>query len=164
MIRKIISGGQTGADQGALQGARLAGVATGGWAPYGWITEDGPSKKLLQSYNLSECGYGFDCSFHRVVDSDATLVVCHRYWYVGRVCHLPATGGSKLAATYCTRLHKPLYQLAWPSDYMIGPLANWILTNEIKVLNVAGNRESKNPGIQSAVETIILKLCGAVNA
>jgi hypothetical protein len=36
---KIISGGQTGADQGGLEGARLLGIQTGGTAPYNWMTD-----------------------------------------------------------------------------------------------------------------------------
>ena len=43
-----ISGGQTGADQGGLLGARDAGVATGGTAPKGWRTEDGPAAWLAE--------------------------------------------------------------------------------------------------------------------
>ncbi len=35
MIERILTGGQTGADQAALRAARAAGIATGGWAPKG---------------------------------------------------------------------------------------------------------------------------------
>jgi hypothetical protein len=39
MLEKVVSGGQTGADQGGLRAARLAGIPTGGWAPKGWLVE-----------------------------------------------------------------------------------------------------------------------------
>ena len=39
-------GGQTGADQGGLRAARACGIPTGGWAPRGWQTEDGPCPAL----------------------------------------------------------------------------------------------------------------------
>ena len=37
MLEKVITGGQTGADQGALRAARAAGIPAGGWAPLGWL-------------------------------------------------------------------------------------------------------------------------------
>ena len=46
MIGKIISGGQTGVDQAALRAAKACGIPTGGWAPKGWRTEDGPAPWL----------------------------------------------------------------------------------------------------------------------
>lgn len=48
MIERVISGGQTGADQAALRAARACGIPTGGWAPRGWLTEDGPSLWLAE--------------------------------------------------------------------------------------------------------------------
>ena len=38
---KIVSGGQTGVDRGALEAAVALGLEFGGWAPHGWIAEDG---------------------------------------------------------------------------------------------------------------------------
>ena len=49
---KIISGGQTGADQGGLLAARDLGWETGGTAPYNWMTEKGPAEALLRSFGL----------------------------------------------------------------------------------------------------------------
>ena len=46
MIKKIISGGQTGADQIGLEVALSLGIPTGGTAPKGFITETGPNYKL----------------------------------------------------------------------------------------------------------------------
>jgi len=160
MIRKVISGGQTGADQGALEGARLAGVATGGAAPMGWKTESGPAKELLQSYNLKETNspnYVVRTGFN-AYNADGTLIICKP----------PTSGGSRLTRDFCINYGKPYYCYAWPlgpEDFDLGvrTIANWIFTNEIRVLNVAGNRESKNPGIQSATCRLVLQLCGAVN-
>ena len=42
MIKKIISGGQTGADRAALDAAIELGIPHGGWIPKGRITEEGP--------------------------------------------------------------------------------------------------------------------------
>jgi hypothetical protein len=54
MLDRVISGGQTGADQAGLRAARAAGIPTGGWAPLGWETEDGPSP-WLADFGLIEC-------------------------------------------------------------------------------------------------------------
>jgi hypothetical protein len=43
MLELVISGGQTGADQGGLRATRACGIPTGGWAPRGWLTEAGPA-------------------------------------------------------------------------------------------------------------------------
>src|SRR3546814_12294289 len=47
-VTLVISGGQTGADQGGLLGARAAGVRTGGTAPRDWRTEDGAAPWLAE--------------------------------------------------------------------------------------------------------------------
>jgi len=38
---KIVSGGQTGVDRGALEAAVALGLEFGGWAAHGWIAEGG---------------------------------------------------------------------------------------------------------------------------
>jgi len=54
MLKNIVSGGQTGADQAGLRAAKAAGIETGGWAPHGWTTEKGPAP-WLADYGLAEC-------------------------------------------------------------------------------------------------------------
>jgi hypothetical protein len=38
MIERVISGGQTGADQAGWRAARAAGIPTGGFMPKGFLT------------------------------------------------------------------------------------------------------------------------------
>jgi Circularly permutated YpsA SLOG family len=57
VIARIITGGQTGADQGGLRAARAAGIATGGFAPKGWATETGAAPWLAE-FGLVECEMG----------------------------------------------------------------------------------------------------------
>jgi hypothetical protein len=159
MLRKVISGGQTGADQGALEGARLAGVATGGLAARGWATENGPQEELLSSYGLTECLFpGYPARTRaNILTSDGTLVIYGE----------PLTGGSKLTVGYCLETGKTHYTAewfhSWGSEMILAEILNFLYVNEIRVLNVAGNRESKNPGIQEATRRLVLQLCGAVN-
>jgi len=42
MLKKIISGGQTGADRAALDFAIRHKIPHGGWVPKGRLAEDGP--------------------------------------------------------------------------------------------------------------------------
>ncbi len=55
-IRKIISGGQTGVDQAALDVAIKCNLPRGGWIPKGRLTENGP---LPEKYNLQESKTSF---------------------------------------------------------------------------------------------------------
>jgi hypothetical protein len=48
MLVRIISGGQTGVDQAALRAARACGLEYGGWAPLGWLTEDGSRSEFAE--------------------------------------------------------------------------------------------------------------------
>ncbi len=54
MITKIISGGQTGADQAGLMVAHRLGLKRGGTAPPGFMTEEGPKPNFLQAMGLVE--------------------------------------------------------------------------------------------------------------
>ncbi|MFZ8324119.1 YpsA SLOG family protein, partial [Staphylococcus aureus] len=40
-LKKVISGGQTGADQAGLRAGKAAGLETGGMVPKGCLTDDG---------------------------------------------------------------------------------------------------------------------------
>jgi hypothetical protein len=52
MIKKIISGGQTGADRAALDVALKFGIPHGGWIPKGRKTEDGTLPEIYKrNYN-----------------------------------------------------------------------------------------------------------------
>ena len=50
LLLKILSGGQTGVDLGALKAAKKAGITTGGCLPKGCKTEDGIDLSLKIRY------------------------------------------------------------------------------------------------------------------
>jgi Circularly permutated YpsA SLOG family len=54
MVERVISGGQTGADQAGLAAAKLLGIPTGGCMRRGWLTEDGSRSDLAAAYGLPE--------------------------------------------------------------------------------------------------------------
>ena len=139
MIRKIISGGQTGVDQAALDAAIKLDVAHGGWIPKGRITESGP---LPEKYNLRETrssSYA-ERTAKNVQDSDGTLIISRGL----------LTGGSEYTREMALKhkrpwLHIDLNQKA--AFQAANAINQWILQNEIEILNVAGPRASKDPDI-----------------
>lgn len=146
MIRRIISGGQTGADQGALFAARSLGIETGGTAPKGWRTQAGPAP-WLAFYGLVTC----DSVEYRprtwknVHDSTGTLIF-------GDL----TSPGCSLTREICTQLGRPWIHVRWfPGVDVEGDavemVRGWLMVNGISTLNVAGNREERAPGISVAV-------------
>src|SRR5688572_1715521 len=74
VLERVVSGGQSGADQAALRAARAANIPTGGWAPKGWLTEDGLAP-WPADHGLAECpepGYSARTAAN-AHDSDGTL-------------------------------------------------------------------------------------------
>lgn len=142
--QKIISGGQTGADQGGLEAGRLLGIPTGGTAPVGFITDDGPNFELI-SYGLVPGPpdpriYPLRTR-KNVGDSDGTV------WFGNT-----KSPGGRLTIHTTLLLNKHLLINPTPKE-----LSDWVYQKNIKVLNVAGNRERKNPGITQQVINILLE-------
>jgi hypothetical protein len=141
ILEKIISGGQTGADIGGLKAAMENDIKTGGVAPYKYKTENGPNPDLSK-YGLIDCAvssYTYRTELN-VKESDGTVIFMRT-----------ESPGSKQTANYCQKLNKRF--LSNPKDPK--DLAIWVLTNNIGTLNVAGNRESKSPGIETYVKDFI---------
>jgi hypothetical protein len=150
LIAKIISGGQDGVDQVALQVARALGISTGGWAPKGWRTDKG-SAPWLADYGLQE-HLSSDYrprTHHNVRDSDGTLIFG---W--------PHSSGCTITRRYCEALRRPFLVCSWPNNshdpaFRVQFVEDWIMRNDIQTLNVAGNREEKNPGVSAACEAFL---------
>ncbi len=145
-VTKIISGGQTGADMGGLLAGRELGIETGGTAPKNWNTEDGPDTSL-PSFGLTQGVGGY--KFRTILNlrmSDGTVIF-------GR-----PSAGSILTAKHCRDQEKP---------YILNPgtlaFLKWIVENDIHVLNVAGNRESVSPGIETKVKDYLILALGEGN-
>ncbi|WP_243146674.1 putative molybdenum carrier protein [Scytonema sp. UIC 10036] len=152
---KVISGGQTGADMGGLQGAKALGLPTGGTAAAGWMTENGVNPNL-QEYGLVEGEKG------------NTTVESYNKRTVENIRNADGTAifgdinspGSRFTVQTAQNMGKPVLQVPLDTALNARPTAAQLLrdfveTNHIKVLNVAGNRESKAPGLQAAVAEIV---------
>lgn len=128
---RVISGGQTGADQGGLEGARLANIETGGWAPKGYKTESGPNYALRDTYGLLEHpsdDYA-DRTWANVQMADITL------WFGN-------SGSRGYLCTWkaCRNMGKDLLE-----NYTERMLGIYLREHtNVAVVNVAGNRASHN--------------------
>lgn len=135
----IVSGGQTGADRAGLDFAIAHGLPHGGWCPSGRRAEDGP---LDERYRLSETeGEGYRQRTKRnVADSDATLI-----FNIGEL-----SDGSLATLRLAERAGKPVRVVALDNDELAaeaGHVREWLAANHVAILNIAGPRESKRPGI-----------------
>ena len=138
-VRKIVSGGQTGVDRAALDCAIELGIPHGGWCPAGRKAEDGP---IPEKYNLRETDSArYDVRTKRnVKDSDGTLIASHG----------PLTGGTLLTVRTAERLGRPVLIVDLQTDdsqRQLQSVLNWLESQQLKILNVAGPRESTCPGI-----------------
>ncbi|MCB2181322.1 MAG: putative molybdenum carrier protein [Desulfobulbaceae bacterium] len=147
MINKIVSGGQTGADQAALDVAINHNIPHGGWIPKERLTEDGalPAKYHLQEMDSDSYSKRTE---QNVMDSDGTVIISHG--------HL--TGGSaltmKFAEKHCKpNIHLNMENMSFP--YAARMLKTWISDNGIKILNVAGPRASGDPEIYDTVTRVL---------
>ena len=76
MIKKIISGGQTEADQAALDIAIKLGITHGGWIPRGRITETGTLPERFKLEEISSENYS-ECIRQNVMDATGTLILSY---------------------------------------------------------------------------------------
>src|SRR5688572_80983 len=74
MLNKIISGGQTGADQAALDFALEHGIPHGGWCPKGRLSEDGCIPEKYQLREMPTDAYPARTE-KNVLDSDGTVII-----------------------------------------------------------------------------------------
>jgi Circularly permutated YpsA SLOG family/Domain of unknown function (DUF6794) len=147
MIHKIISGGQTGADQAALDAAIKLGIAYGGWIPKGRLTEEGA---LPDKYNLTEMpssSYPLRTD-QNVIEATGTLIVSH-----GQL-----TEGSDYTRKMAIKHHRPWIHIdlnQTPAFKAATLISAWSEENNIDILNVAGPRASKDEKIYPAVLKLI---------
>lgn len=148
-MQRIVTGGQTGVDRGALEAAIFLGIGHGGWCPRGRLAEDGPISLRYDLTETESAEYPIRTR-QNVIDSDGTLILYEREIH----------GGTRLTLELAGEHHKPVLAIdvAGPLDYPA--TRRWIADHAIAVLNVAGPRESSSPGIAMAARAIIVQLFG----
>jgi hypothetical protein len=134
-LRRIVSGGQTGVDRGALDAALAAEFECGGWAPGDRMAEDGV---IPDRYPLTVLPHGNYRQRTRlnVVDSDGSAIIYNE----------SLTGGARLTRNLCALLNRP-YVLINAREQLepnraAAAVLKFIDQSRIQTLNVAGPRES----------------------
>lgn len=143
IVTKIISGGQTGVDTIGLQVAKELGIETGGTAPKGFLRERGVDSEDISSYGLTE--------ITSEQQADYTKRKGKRDPYTGRTeLNVRNSDGTVYFYTSSDSAGYTATKRSadeWGKPFLANPtakeLADWIAKNNIKVLNVAGNRGSK---------------------
>lgn len=145
-IDKVVSGGQTGVDRAALDVAIELGIPHGGWCPRGRLSEDGSIPNHYELVEMASDLYA-DRTRQNILDSDGTLVL-----YQDRL-----QGGTLLTCKFAEQTGKPCLKLrlarSTPSSArkLLASKAKvvrtWLDENQIRTLNIAGPRGSKDPEI-----------------
>jgi hypothetical protein len=144
MLPQIVSGGQTGVDRAALDLALELGLPCGGWCPRGRRAEDGPLPERYPLRETSSPAYP-QRTAGNVRDSDATLILTRG----------EPDPGTALTARLAARYGRPhlIVDLAKSPD--AARVRAWLDENQIRVLNVAGPRESAKPGIYAQAKEFL---------
>jgi hypothetical protein len=153
IFSKIISGGQTGVDRAALDVALELGIPCGGWCPKGRKAEDGPIDPRYPLKETNSPNYPLRTE-KNIRESDGTLILTK-----GQV-----NGGTALTVQLSIEYEKP--HLIIDLDNKIDPLMfrEWGKKNNIKILNVAGPKESEVPGIHDKAVDFLKKVLAPLNS
>lgn len=174
----VISGGQSGADQGGIAAARFLHYTTGGRAPKGFMTEDGPAGWLAEfGLHAGPVDSLKSRTYHNVIHSDGTIIFTKEvlefgdkatrraYFKKARAAGLLAKSPTEILASYGVSggsLYTAELCIAHRKHMIVNPstdeeLRQWIYNTQVKVANVAGSRESKAPGIFRWVYDFLLE-------
>ncbi|MFO7767698.1 MAG: putative molybdenum carrier protein [bacterium] len=150
-VKKIVTGGQTGVDRAALDAAEGLGLERGGWCPAGRRAQDG---EIPEGYPLEETPsreYEQRTEWN-VRDSDATLILNRG----------PLDGGTLYTVNIAREMGRPhlivqLEEMDGEERERAGQarVRRWLEDEEVEVLNVAGPREQKRPGIYEEAAALL---------
>jgi hypothetical protein len=151
VLEKIVSGGQSGVDRAALDAARAADLPCGGWCPRERWAEDGP---IAPCYPLTETPQRDPAqrTAWNVRDADATLVLARG----------TPRGGTAFTVQCARTEGRACRVVDLASEVDAAQIARWIERSGIRVLNVAGPRESQAPGIHAEALALLREVLAAV--
>ena len=150
MPLKIISGGQTGVDRGALDAALEYGFVCGGWCPKGRKAEDGIIDPRYPLVETASAEY-IVRTRQNIIDSDGSLII-----FYGEL-----EGGTARTLEFCQQLNKPCYLIdatVLSPEQAAEKIKVFVRENAIKSINVAGPRASKQPHAHTYTRQVILSL------
>jgi len=146
----IVTGGQTGVDRAALDTALSLFLPVRGWCPKGRLAEDGTIAPIYPLQETNSTDYAVRTEWN-VRDSDGTMILAYG----------TLSGGTKLTAELARKYHRPVLvidALSFSKDD-VTRFQKWIQENHVRILNVAGPRESSQPGvIYKRAQVVLSKL------
>jgi hypothetical protein len=95
-LLRIVCGGQSGVDRGALDVALDLGVECGGWCPAGRLAEDGMIPERYPVVELANAGYA-ERTVRNVAEADGTLIISNG----------EPIGGTRETVERCVETQKP---------------------------------------------------------
>jgi len=146
-VRKIISGGQTGVDRGALIAAIELGVPHGGYCPKGRLAEDGVIDARFELTETDSAQYHVRTE-RNVVEADGTVII-HRG---------PPVGGTALTEKFALRHRRPCLRVNLDQPVQPEAIRRWLRTHRIATLNIAGPRETSQPGIAEDTRKLVRQI------
>jgi hypothetical protein len=147
MVKKIISGGQTEADQAALDIAIRLRIPHAGWTPKGQIAKNGALPERFKLQEMQTDNYS-ECIKQNVIDSMGTLIISYG----------SLTGDLDYARKMALRHQRQMLGMDLNQmDVAKGALLlnDWIQLYRIDVLHVIGPSAEVNPYIRTHTEDII---------
>lgn len=146
-LKKIITGGQTGVDRGAMDAALAAGFPCGGHCPEGRLAEDGVIPDRYPVQELAGGGYAAR-SEANVAEADGIVVFAPG----------SPTGGTALTIEFARRHDKPVRVIdaaVVETEEAVERVIAFLDEYAIGVLDVAGPRLSGWPGGEVYSRTVI---------
>lgn len=143
----IVSGGQTGVDRAALEIALALGLECGGWCPRGRRAEDGRIPDRFPLHEAASPRYPERTRLN-VRDSDATLILARG----------EPRGGTALTAREARRQGRALLIVDLDGTPDPDGIRAWLADRGVKVLNVAGPRESERPGTAERAAALLRRV------
>lgn len=150
-IRKIVSGGQTGADRAALDFAIQNGIEIGGYVPKGRMAENGIIPENYPNLIETESADPKERTELNIIHSDGTLILSQG----------DLTGGSQLAEKFALEHKKPFLHidlLKYSPECAVEIALKLLDEIECRTLNIAGPRLSEDAEIYEAVTNFLRRL------
>ncbi|MBI9035245.1 MAG: putative molybdenum carrier protein [Bacteroidales bacterium] len=148
----IYSGGQTGVDRAALDAAIECGLWHGGWCPQGRLAEDGIIPRKYRLKETREDDYEVRTELN-VNQTNGTLILIDQ----------DMDEGTELTMEICESFQRP-YLISNIDLISLEDLESWVDEYQITSLNIAGPRESSEPGIYSKAVKKLTELLGQLTA
>jgi predicted Rossmann fold nucleotide-binding protein DprA/Smf involved in DNA uptake len=150
-LKKIISGGQTGADRAAFDFALENDIEISGFVPKKRLAENGRIPEKYKNLIETETENASERTELNVKTADATLILSH-----GKL-----KGGSLLTKEFAEKYGKPFIHIDF-SVFSIEEAAmltqKWLDSIYCQNLNIAGSRASEHAEIYEKTKTFLQKL------